>query len=125
MARDVDLFAPLELAPWAPRAAGPAFDVEVVPGDDPVIRLRGELDLAAVGLFEGTAIRLLAEGRPRVVLDLRELDFLDVSGINALLGLARVARRRGAEVLLRAPSGAALDLLERTRSLELLAVDDE
>lgn len=124
MARDLDLFAPLELAPWLPRSAGSAFVVDVVAGEEAVIRLRGELDLAAVGTFEAATWRLLDEGSRRVVLDLHELEFLDVSGINAVLGLARAARRAGGELVLRRPRPDAVDLLERTRALDILVVEE-
>lgn len=123
MARQVDIFSPLELAPWGPLPASSSFVVEVVPAEDPVIRLRGELDLAGVGTFEVVAFRLLDDGSRCIVLDLHGLEFLDVSGINALLGLARAARRLGGEVVLRDPRPQADELLARTRALEALRIE--
>lgn len=123
MGRDVDLFAPIDLAPWQrPRGSG-GFVVELAEGAEPVICLAGELDLAAVGTFEVAAFRLLDEGARRVVLDLDALDFVDVAGINALLGLARVARRAGGELVLKRPRAQAVDLLERTGALAVLTVE--
>lgn len=121
--RDGDVFAPIDLAPWQPPRASSGFVVDLVGGAEPVIRLAGELDLAAVGTFEVAAFRLLEKGARCIVLDLGALDFVDVSGINALLGLARAARQAGADLVLRRPRPQAVDLLERTRAREVLTVE--
>jgi len=68
------------------------FEIEV---DDAgavvVLRLRGELDLAQVPAVE-SALERHARGRPALVVDLRELEFMDSSGLRILLGLRQTAR---------------------------------
>jgi anti-sigma B factor antagonist len=86
-------------------------------GDAAVVVPTGELDLASAPALEATLARSFdAAGSGRVVLDLRELEFIDSSGLRALL----TARRRAEDV------GAAFSLvgghpgLERT--LEIAGV---
>ena len=72
------------------------------------IALRGELDLAHAYTFD-EELRRVEESRPRcVVLDLRELSFLDSCGLARLLAARRRARRAGHRLLLvRGPAGGA------------------
>lgn len=70
----------------------------------PALALRGELDISGVGELE----RALAEveaGEPRVlVIDLREVTFLDSSGLRSLLAADRRAKAAGRRlVLVRGP----------------------
>ena len=58
------------------------------------VRLTGELDLATACRLE-RALRDAEAEATQVVLDLRELTFLDCSGIRVILGAALRARRAG------------------------------
>jgi anti-anti-sigma factor len=68
------------------------------------IALRGELDLAHAYTFD-EELRRIEESRPScVVLDLRELSFMDSCGLARLLAARRRARRLGHRlVLVRGP----------------------
>ena len=58
----------------------------------------GELDLATAPVLEAALAKAFAsEGPPRVVLDLRELEFIDSSGLRTLLTARRQAEDAGAE----------------------------
>jgi anti-sigma B factor antagonist len=64
------------------------------------IALRGELDLAHAYTFD-EELKRVEDARPRcVVLDLRELTFLDSCGLARLLAARRRARRAGHRLLL-------------------------
>ncbi|HEX6024821.1 MAG TPA: STAS domain-containing protein [Solirubrobacter sp.] len=69
------------------------------------IALRGELDLAHAYTFD-EELRHVEEARPScVVLDLRDLTFLDSCGLARLLAARRRARRAGHRlVLVRGPA---------------------
>ena len=54
-------------------------------GRDYVIRARGELDLAVYETFEAELETALQSDAATVLLDLRELTFIDSAGIRALL----------------------------------------
>jgi anti-anti-sigma factor len=74
--------------------AGPIFTAELVhDGGPPRLALAGELDLATVPVLE-KAIPALGSG-DALVIDLRELEFIDSSGVHVLMRLDDAARRDG------------------------------
>jgi anti-anti-sigma factor len=69
----------------------PSFDLGIETGDDRVVFTpRGELDLATAPELEEALVSAIEEGH-EVVLDLRELEFMDSSGVRVLV----VAHTRG------------------------------
>jgi anti-sigma B factor antagonist len=82
------------------------------------ITLRGELDLAHAYTFDGELRRVEATRPPCIVLDLRELRFLDSCGLSRLLAARRRARRAGHRLLLVRGSAAV------QRVFALTAVDE-
>jgi len=63
-------------------------------GDRVVVSLRGELDIAQVDSVEQQLTRLEAGGK-HVLLDLRELQFLDSMGLRLILRADARAREEG------------------------------
>ena len=85
------------------------FSVRVLRrGDNAVVVPAGELDYAGVPELEASLTRAFADTVHRVVLDLRELEFIDSGGLHALL----VARGR-AEA-----AGKAFSLVAGHRGLQ-------
>jgi anti-anti-sigma factor len=74
-------------------------------GDEYSITVAGELDLATCDmLLNGLASALGSDAR-KIVLDLRELTFMDSTGLRAIVGAEREARDQNKElVILRGPS---------------------
>jgi anti-anti-sigma factor len=71
------------------------------------VRAGGELDISSCAKMIHTLHDVLLQAR-LVVLDLRELTFIDSAGIHAILDAAQAAHRNGGEMMLvRAP--AAVD----------------
>src|SRR5437773_2565005 len=90
---------------WLPRieppAAPPRLAVGVEREDGRVrVALSGELDLATVDELRGRLAAVEGDGAPTVVLDLRELDFLDSTGIGELLAAQRRLRAAGRRLVL-------------------------
>jgi anti-sigma B factor antagonist len=81
-------------------AAGlPQFSLTITRAGPPaVLAVSGELDLAKAQEFTAGLRDQLAEGA--VVLDLRELSFMDSSGVRALDELLREAGRDGRSLLI-------------------------
>jgi anti-sigma B factor antagonist len=77
-------------------------------GESAVVVPTGELDLATAPALEDALGRAFEGGSARVVLDLRELEFIDSSGLRTLL----TARRRADE------SEAQFSLVAGHRGLE-------
>lgn len=90
-----------------------------------ILRLSGSLD-ASVSIQTGEELRkLLAEGRRRLVLDLEQLEFIDSSGLSALLATLRAARREGGDlVLLRLPE-VVRPAIELTRLDRVFSITDD
>jgi len=89
-------------------------------GEVIVVRLRGELDIAAsadVGESIGAGVPNSARG---LVVDLRALEFIDSSGVAMLFGLARrLGERRQVLRVVVTPGGAVgrvLELVELSRA---------
>jgi anti-anti-sigma factor len=87
-------------------------------GDRVVFVPRGELDLATAPELEGPVLSVLDDGRP-VVIDLRELEFMDSSGVRVLVAAHGRAGEDGERLtLVRPPRGGAVD-----RILEIAGVE--
>ena len=95
-------------------AAAALFTLEVRPERERVrVALAGELDLATADRVGAEVNGLLDRGFGDIVLDLRDLTFMDSSGIHVLLTATRAAHERGARlgvVLAPGPMARAVDL---------------
>ena len=79
-----------------------------------VLRPSGELDLATVDRFRREVQAALADAPEELVLDLRDVTFLDSSGIAVLASALRAQQVRGGRLVLAHPQGIvgrALDLV--------------
>ena len=91
-------------------------------GKRQVISLRGELDLANAGTAEAALETALAENASQVVVDMRELEFIDSTGIALLV--AALTNNESEERVCFIPSSApavtrVLDLTGLTERLPL------
>ena len=90
-------------------------------GDAHVLRLEGEFDFANVPRFEGAAEALPAS--ERVLLDLRPLQYMDSSGVWAVLCLSkRVKDAGGSLACVMPPDGAVWRLFDLTQLGDLIEV---
>ena len=80
----------------------------------------GELDVATAPEVRAR----LSAHRGQAILDLREVTFIDSTGLRALLG-ATQGRDRAESLVLRAPSPAVRRLIELTALTEQLAIEPE
>lgn len=93
----------------APRTT-PPLTAEIIDGEIPVIRVRGELDLSTAGRLCRTVQAVAgARRRMRVLLDLSGLDFCDSTGLRALVGAVREVEINGGRAALAVPPGGMLD----------------
>jgi anti-sigma B factor antagonist len=96
-------------------------------GEARVLRLIGELDLSGVDLFEKTLeAELDAErGLGLVALDLRDLSFMDSSGLRALVMADRRVRDAGRSLVVVRPSGSVERVMTLTDVSERLELVDD
>ena len=65
-----------------------------------VLTVRGEVDVTTTPRVRAQLISLLSDGRPRLVVDLEGVRFLDSSGLGALVAGLKLARSRSGELRL-------------------------
>jgi anti-anti-sigma factor len=89
-----------------------------------VLRLSGELDLANATRLQGELERLEIEADSTVVLDLREIEFMDSSGLRALLAAQEEIEQRGAVCAVTRGSDQVERLLRVTQASQYLQMID-
>jgi anti-anti-sigma factor len=104
-----------------------SFDTSTVDAKDHehgwLLKARGDLDLdSADRLYEGIAA--LAEHHATlVVLDLIDVEFLDSTGLRAIVKAGDLLKERGGQLIIDGMSGAAKRVLEITSLLEHYTAD--
>jgi anti-anti-sigma factor len=91
-----------------------------------IVLVKGEVDVATSAHLAAAITRAMereAGGKVDLVIDLSQLRFIDVSGINVLLRAARQARAGGGTLVLRAPNRTVRRLLDVLRLDAELAVE--
>jgi anti-sigma B factor antagonist len=82
-----------------------------------VVALRGQLDMAEAASV-AAALAAVAASEPQIIVDLAALEFIDSSGVAALVRGRNLARRAGGELLLAAPQQQVLRVLTLTRLID-------
>jgi anti-sigma B factor antagonist len=86
-----------------------------------IVALRGALDVAdAVSV--AAALAAVAARERDIIIDLAGLEFIDSSGVAALVRGRRQARDAGGELLLAAPQQQVLRILTLTRLIDVFPV---
>jgi len=79
----------------------PRFAVEAVPHRDSVtLRVVGELDIATVPELRRAVAELWEAGWTDAAIDVRRIDFIDSTGLAALLWLCHAAQNGGCDLLI-------------------------
>lgn len=94
-------------------------------GDDAVITASGDLDLASVPTLEASLASAFASDADleRIVVDMAGVEFVDSSGLTALIKANRRAKEEGLGFVLRAPSARVVRTLELTQLQAVLDVE--
>lgn len=105
-----------------------AFDIDEDADDGrPVLRVAGAIDVAAAPRLRRALVGAQApgpDGEPRrpPVVDLSATTSIDAAGLGVLLSAARLARRHGHTLELRAPNARVVRLLEVTALAPLFRI---
>ncbi len=98
-----------------------SIHVHVVDGAQ-VFELTGSLDIATSPTVRAALTSASERGDHRLIVDLIKVDFLDSTGLGALIGGQRRAKEFGGEIRLVAKEGQILRLLRITGLLKVFAV---
>ena len=63
-----------------------------------VLTVRGEVDVTTTPRVRAQLISLLSDGKPRLIVDLEGVRFMDSSGLGALVAGLKLARSRAGEL---------------------------
>ena len=86
-----------------------------------VVALRGELDVLDAASL-AAALAEVAAREPVIIVDLAGLEFIDSSGVAALVLVRKQARHAGGDLLLAAPKAQVMRFLTVTRLVDAFSV---
>ncbi|GAA1117239.1 STAS domain-containing protein [Nocardiopsis composta] len=69
-----------------------------------IVTVEGDLDIATAGDLQEHVLAAVQEHGPWLVLDLSALEFMDSSGLNAVIHIYRAVKERGGSLALAAPN---------------------
>jgi anti-anti-sigma factor len=105
-------------------AGGQLGVLDVVHDGVHTLTLSGELDIASFPLLETTTRQLTDSGARSITLDLRELEFMDLAGLRAILELHERSEEDGYELRLIPGPWQVQSLFERTGLLKILPFEE-
>lgn len=89
-----------------------------------VIRPEGRLNMVAAPSLRKELHGLVETGNSRLVVDLSKTDFIDSSGLGALISGLKVARQAGGDLRIAAPTKQVVTVLELTNLNRVLRAHD-
>lgn len=98
----------------------PPFNVTTTPaGDRVIVAPCGDLDPRTVGAVDDVLKKLTSEGFTSLVVDLRQVTFMDSSGLHLLLDADQTARRNGHDFAIIDGNEIVSRLMEMTGTSDL------
>lgn len=93
-----------------------SFNVETLPAGEccAVLRVNGDVDVSTAPELRERAVEMLARDFVHLIVDLRDVVFLDSTGIGALVGVLRRVRAQDGSLMLVACSERLLNIFEVT-----------
>lgn len=91
-------------------------DVEPTSHDGALIRVNGRLNMVAAPRFRELVAQIVGQdGRTRIVVDLAGVDFLDSTGLGALVSGLKIARLAGGDLRIARAGSQVMMVLQLTR----------
>jgi anti-sigma B factor antagonist len=99
--------------------------VEEVNTDRAVVRCTGRLNMVSAPALREAVTGVVSAGRARVAVDLSGVEFMDSSGLGALVGCLKSARQAGGDLRIAAPSPQVLMVLKLSNIDRILKPYDD
>lgn len=90
------------------------FTVDEIENEVSVIRPRGRLNMVSAGELRDVVSATVEGGHSRVVVDLAAVDFMDSSGLGALINALKTTRQAGGDLRIAAPNDQVRLVLQLT-----------
>jgi anti-anti-sigma factor len=84
------------------------------------VHLRGDCDLYSAPGFKASILKRMDEGLRRILIDMSLIDYLDSSGVGAIVCILQAAKRVGGDIRFRGLVGSPRRVLERTNILPIM-----
>ena len=94
---------------------------EVDQGSYTVLTPEGKFNLVSAPPLKARIDELVAKGTPRLVVDLNTVDFIDSSGLGALIGGLKAARQKGGDLRIAAAGTQVIAVLKLTNLDRILS----
>ena len=91
----------------------PLFDTRIVDGDILVVLIRGSLDSATTPEFDREIEKHLHEGRTKIIIDCRYLEYLNSMAIGRLIVLQKHVQEQGGDVKLATVLGPVAKVIDQ------------
>ena len=88
--------------------------VEAARGGAAIVRLDGRLDLVTAGEAKQRLVETVEGGQKRLVVDMGSVDFVDSSGLGAIIGVLKAARQAGGDLRIACPTSQLRSILKLT-----------
>lgn len=96
------------------------FSTQTLDNGIEVIRPARRLNMVSAPRLSAAVAELIASGRARIVIDLSETEFIDSSGLGALVSCLKKARQAGGDLRIAGPSEQARTVFRLTNLDRLL-----
>jgi anti-sigma B factor antagonist len=100
------------------------FRTENVEQDIAVIHTEGRLNMVSAPKLRQAVTDVIGAGRSRIVVDLSGVEFMDSSGLGALIGCLKTARQAGGDLRIAAPTKQVVMVLKLSNLDRVLTAYD-
>jgi len=101
-----------------------ALYISTDPSGAKTLHITGEVELSTCSTFRSSLVSCIAGLNTQLTIDLTHVEFMDSSGLHALMEATRTIRKQGGSVCLRNPSHVVHRLLEISGLLGCFQITD-
>jgi anti-anti-sigma factor len=94
-------------------------------GDRRIVHIKGKITFECCPLLQDRLNQLLGEGTVRILIDFKEVPFIDSSGVGEVLRLFKRLKEKNGELILLNPNQKLRDLFAMYRFARFMEISDE
>ena len=101
------------------------IDVQMMPGQIPLVNLKGEIDLHTCGTFRDALRELIEKKHYSIIINLAEVPYLDSAALGVLVDAVRRVREHAGSISLVATTPFVRRAFEITRLVKIFQLFDD